>query len=66
MYLFSFFTQWILDLNLFLPEHFVSAVALPLVLKGGGVGVHLAGGADGLVVVLGVNALANGRCAPVH
>ena len=44
----------------------MSAVALPLVLKGGGVGVHLAGGADGLVVILGVNALTNGRCAPVH
>ena len=60
------YSQLILVINLFLPKHFVSAVALPLVLEGGGVGVHLAGGADGLVIVLGVDALANGRGAPVH
>ena len=54
------------NLNLFLLEYLVSAVALPLVLEGGGVCVHLAGGADGLVVVLGVDALADGCGAAVH
>ena len=44
----------------------MSAVALPLVLEGGGVGVHLAGGADGLVVVLGVDTLADSRGAAMH
>ena len=53
-------------LYLFLPEHLVSTCALSLVLEGGGVGVHLAGGADGLVVVLGVDALADGGGSSVH